>query len=184
MMSKKPVKLLPLVLIATGGLFAAGCWTVPNANVQPDGTPGLIQDGIVVDSVLESAVVSAKDDNLHTLTLTLADGTSKTYEIEPDLKNSDNVHNGQTIKANVTEQLAVYLLQNGGLPDGSTAQSLGVSARVLTVDPSYRLLTVQYANGQSETFKPGIGTRLEKMAPGDIVVIKPGTVTSIKILNP
>jgi len=183
-MNKKPLKLMPVILIATGGLFAAGCWTVPNANVQPAGTPGLIQDGIVVDSVLESVVVAAKDDNLHTITLTLNDGTSRTYAVAPDLRHSDDVHNGQTIKAKVTEQLAVYLLQNGGLPDGSTAQSLGVNARVLTVDPSYRLLAVQYPNGQSETFKPAIGTKLQLMAPGDSVVIKPGNVTAIKILNP
>src|SRR5271168_1244566 len=113
-MSKNPLKILPVILIATVGLIATGCWTVPNANVQPEGTPGLIQEGIVVDSVLESAVVSAKDDNLHTLTLTLPDGTSRTYEIGPNLRYSDDVHNGQTIQAKVTEQLAVYLLQNGG----------------------------------------------------------------------
>jgi hypothetical protein len=180
-MNNNLLKLFTVILIATGGLFAAGCWTVPNANVQPEGTPGLIQEGIIVDSVLDPAVVSAKDDNLHTLTLTMPDGTSKTYQAGPDLKHLDEVQTGQTIKAKVTEQLTVYLLDNGQLPDGSTAASLGVNARVLTVDPSYRLLTVQYANGQSEIFKPGIGTLLQKMAPGDSVVIKPGTVTAIKI---
>lgn len=180
-MNTNPLKSLPVILIATLGLFATGCWTVPNSNVQPAGTPGLIQDGIVVDSVLDPAVVSAKDDNLHTLTLTLPDGTSKTYQAGPDLKHLDEVQTGQTIKAKVTEQLSVYLLDNGQLPDGSTAASLGVTARVLAVDPSYRLLTVQYANGQSEIFKPGLGTLLQKMAPGDSVVIKPGTVTAIKI---
>jgi hypothetical protein len=183
-MNKTPLKLSPMILIATVAVLAAGCWTVPNANVQPAGTPGLIQDGIVVDSVLESAVVSAKDDNLHTITLTLSDGTSRTYAVAPDLKYSADVHNGQTIKAKVTEQLAVYLLSDGALPDGSTAQSLGVNARVLTVDPSYRLLAVQYPNGQSETFKPAIGTKMELMAPGDSVVIRPGNVTAIKILTP
>ena len=183
-MNNNPLKLFTVILIATGGLFAAGCWTVPNANVQPDGTPGMIQEGIIVDSVLDPAVVSAKDDNLHTLTLTMPDGTSKTYQTGPDLKHLDEVQTGQTIKAKVTELLTVYLLDNGQLPDGSTAASLGVNARVLTVDPSYRLLTVQYANGQSEIFKPGIGTLVQKMAPGDSVVIKPGTVTSIKIRKP
>jgi hypothetical protein len=43
---------------------------------------------------------------------------------------------------------------------------------------------VQYPNGQSETFKPAIGTKLQLMAPGDSVVIKPGNVTAIKILTP
>ena len=180
-MNTNPLDQSPVILIATLGLFATGCWTVPNANVQPAGTPGLIQDGIVVDSVLDPAVVSAKDDNLHTLTLTLPDGTSKTYQASPDLKHLDEVQTGQTIKAKVTEQLSVYLLDNGQLPDGSTAANLESTARVLAVDPSYRLLTVQYANGQSEIFKPGLGTLLQKMAPGDSVVIKPGTVTAIKI---
>src|SRR5271167_2207121 len=111
-MNTSHMKLLPVILIATGALFAAGCWTVPNANVQPAGAPGLIQDGIIVDSVLDKAVVAAKDDNLHTITLTLNDGTSRTYAVAPDLRYSDAVHNGQTIKARVTEQLAVYLLND------------------------------------------------------------------------
>ena len=183
-MNKKPIKLLPVILIAAVGVFATGCWTVPNANVQPAGTPGLIQDGIIVNSMLERVVVSARDDNQHRITLVMPDGSSKIYEVGPDLRYSDDVQAGVTIKAKVTEQLAVYLLDSNPLPDGSTAASLGVNARVLSVDPSYRLLTVQYPNGQSEIFKPAIGTLLEKMAPGDSVVIRPGNVTSIKILSP
>ena len=52
-----------MILIATFGPFAAGCWTVPNAEVQPAGTPGLIQDEIVVDYLPDRGVVSGKDNN-------------------------------------------------------------------------------------------------------------------------
>ena len=45
-------------------------------------------------------------------------------------------------------------------------------ARVLLIDPSYRLLTVQYPNGGTDTFKVSVNTRLKDMEPGDSVAIE------------
>ena len=72
---------------------------------------------------------------------------------------------GNQVQATVTEDLAIYVLENGRLPDGTTAEALGVNAKVLKVDPSYRILTLQYPDGESEALKPGLGTRMEQMAP-------------------
>ena len=81
----------------------------------------------------------------------------------------------------MTEELAIYLLADGKLPDGSTAESLGVNARVQLVDPSYRQLNLQYPNGQIDIVKPPIGTLMQQMAPGDSVVVRPGELTAIKV---
>lgn len=65
---------------------------------------------------------------------------------------------------------------------GSSARILAVSsavhdgtpeARVLVVDPSYRLLTVQYPSGRTETFKIRLRTRINDIEPGDAVTIHP-----------
>jgi len=174
---------LPLILISAAALALAGCWTAPNANVQPRGKPGLIQAGIMVESVQYPATVQAMNDGLRTITLVLPDGTINTYKAGPNLKNFDRIEPGQAVKATVTDELAVYALDNGRLPDGTTAETLGVNAKVLQVDPSYRLLTLQYPNGQSEIFKVNLHTDMQQLSPGDSVVIRPVEVTKIKVKN-
>lgn len=183
-MKNKFANALPLILIAAIAPVLTGCWTTPNAYVQPGGEPGLIQDGIVVSSIQYPATVRAIDVDQRLIHLALPDGTITAYKAAPNLKNFDRLMAGQTVKATVTYKLAVYLLANGRLPDGTTAEALGVNARVLQVDPSYRLLTLQYPNGQLVTFKPGLHARMQQMAPGDSVVVRPFEVTAIKIKTP
>jgi hypothetical protein len=180
-MRKLILKRAAVVMISVAALALAGCWTTPNANVQPMGKSGLIQDGIIVESIEDPATVQAIDVGQRTIYLALPDGTTNNFRAGPNLKNFDRILAGQTVKATVTYQLAVYALDNGRLPDGSTAQTLGVNAKVLLVDPSYRLLTLQYPNGQSEIFKPGLDTKMQQMSPGDSVVVRPLEVTAIKV---
>lgn len=46
-------------------------------------------------------------------------------------------------------------------------------ARVLVADRSYRVLTVQYPNGQTDAFKVGLRTPMKDIEAGDAVVIRP-----------
>ena len=65
---------------------------------------------------------------------------------------------GDLIKADVKAILSVYLLENGRLTnaDGTTRpKTINFNAKVLLVDPSYRLLTLQFTNGQRVTIKAG-----------------------------
>jgi hypothetical protein len=183
-MKKRILKTVALAWMPVAALTLAGCWTPPNANVQPKGQPGLIQEGIAVQSVKDPATVQAIDAGARTVTLKLSDHTTLTCKVGPSVENFDRVQVGNQVRATVTEELAVYILENGRLPDGATAETLGVNARVLKVDPSYRILTLQYPSGQSEAFKPGLGTKMEQMAPGDSVVVQPREVTAIRIEKP
>ena len=168
--------LLPVIVLAL-----AGCWTPPNANVQPKGSPGLIQSGFTVEVVQDPAPVASIDASQRTITLKRTDGLTKTYAVGPKVKNLDQIKAGDQVKATVEDELAIYILQNGRLPDGTTAETLGVNARILQVDPSYRILTLQYPNGQAEKFKAGLDAKLQEMAPGDDVVAKPKEVIKIRI---
>jgi hypothetical protein len=175
---KASAVLLPIALITL-----TGCWTPPNAKVQPEGSPGLIQQGIMVESARNPATVKAIDLSSRTITLQFPDGTSATCEAGPGVKNFGKIQAGDKVKATMTKDLAIYILDNGRLPDGPTAESLGINAKVLKVDPSYRLLTLQYPDGRRETVKPGLGTKMEQMAPGDSVVVRPVEITAIKIVK-
>jgi hypothetical protein len=68
------------------------------------------------------------------------------YGIGERVRNWSDVHTGDEVSATLREVLTVYVplpKERGSSPD----------ARVLVVDPSYRLLKVQYANGGTVTFK-------------------------------
>ena len=173
--------LLKLVPVTCSLVLLAGCWTPPNANVQPPGQAGLIQSGITVEIVQNPATVESVDAGRRTITLKRTDGLARTYTVGPKVKNFDQVKAGDQVKATVTEDLAIYILENGRLPDGTTAETLGVNAKVLQVDPSYRILTLQYPNGQSEKLKPGLETRIQEISPGNSVVVRPGGLTAIRI---
>jgi hypothetical protein len=116
-----------------------------------------------------------------TITLKLPGNSIATYKVGASVGNLGLVQIGNKVTVTVAEDLDIYLLADGRLPDGATAEKLGVNAKVLLVDPSYRILTLQYPNGQSEQFKPGLEARMLEMAPGDSVVVRPLEVTKINI---
>jgi hypothetical protein len=172
--------------VAVAGILT-GCWTPPNANVQPMGKPGLIQGGIPVEIIQEPVTVAAIDAGQRTITLKRDDGTTKTFTAGETVKNLDQVKVGGQIKAVVKAELSVYILDNGRLPnaDGTTRpKTINFNAKVLQVDPSYRLLTLQFSNGHTLTIKAGLNVMLEKMAPGDDVVMRSSQITAITIKKP
>ena len=80
---------------------------------------------------------------------------------------------GDKVQATVAQELAIYVAKNGQVPgSGGKLETIEADARVLQVDPSYRLLTLQYPNGQTETFKVGLDVKLLEMEPGDVVVVR------------
>ena len=175
---KALIKLIPAACFL---LVLAGCWTPPNANVQPPGHARLIQGGIETLPVKEAATVTSVTNSDRTLALEFSNGQSWDFKVDPKVENLDHVKAGDRVKVTVTKELAVYVLENGRLPDGTTAEKLGVNAKVLQVDPSYRILTLQYTNGRLEKIKPALGTQMQQMAPGDSVAVRFGQLTAIHI---
>ena len=173
---------LPVVV-----LTLTGCWTPPNANVQPVGKPGLIQSGIPVQLIQEPVKVASLDAGKRLITLKHGDGSTKTFTVDASVQNFGQVKVGDTISATVKAEMAVYILENGRLPnaDGtSRPKTINFNAKVQKVDPSYRLLTLRFSNGRTMTIKAGLEVLLEKMAPGDDVVIRSHEVTAISIKKP
>ena len=184
MKHKIPGLPIVLTLLPVIALALTGCWTPPNANVQPAGKPGLIQGHIPVQVVQDAVTVVALDSALRTVTLKHRDGTTKTFDVVPKVDNFDQLKVGDVIRADVKAEMSVYILENGRLPnaDGSTRpRTINFNAKVLRVDPSYRLLTLQFNNGQKLTIKAGPDVQLEKMAPGDDVVMRSNEITGITI---
>lgn len=169
-------------MTVAAALAVSGCWTAPVADIQPKGEPRLIQSGIGVESVKDRAIVQSVDPGTRTLVLSSRQGASSTYKAAPQVENLDQVKAGDTVRAKVAEELTVYVLRDGQLPGASgTPETIASDARVLWVDPSYRLLTLRYPDGHDETLKVGLGVKLGEMEAGDDVVIRPLEVRSLQV---
>ena len=170
------------VLLPVLTLALAGCWTPPNANVQPKGEPRLIQDGIPVESVKDQATVESVDASQRRLSLKLADGALMSCQAGPQVADLDKIQAGNKVKVTLAEELAVYVLRDGRLPvAGGTDETIPATAKVQSVDPSYRLLTLQYTDGKTEVFKVGLDAKVLEMSPGDDVVVKISEAKAVRI---
>jgi hypothetical protein len=95
--------------------------------------------------------------------------------------NFAKIRDGDKVKATVVQELSVYVLIDGMLPgvDGKH-EPIKTDARVLQVDPAYRLLTLQYPNRHVEVLKLGLDAKLADMEAGDSVAI---TTTELRALR-
>lgn len=171
----------PLVIPAMA-LTLTGCWTPPNANVQPPGEPRLIQSGVPAGNNHVRATVQSVDAGQRVLNLKLADGTPLTCTVNPSVENFSQVKAGDEIKVALELKLAVYVLKDGQLPGaGGKEEVIPFIAKVQTVDPSYRLLKVQFLSGKTVELKTSLDAKLLEMEPGDAVVLQSAEATAIKI---
>jgi hypothetical protein len=160
----------------------SGCWTAPIASVQPKGEARLIQDGIIAESARPAAIIESTDRTAGTIVLRpLGAPEAKTYKVGREVENLSELRIGDRVTPTVREELSIYVLRDGRAPgpDGARMQ-ITADARVLTVDPSYRLLQLQYPDGERQTLKLALGVRLEQMAAGDTVVIRPIEVIDLR----
>jgi hypothetical protein len=170
------------LLIVITALILTGCWTPPNANVQPKGEPRLIQSGVPVESLQEHATVQAVDASQRIIRIKLSDGSLITCKVRQRVANFGQIQSGDKIKVTLTEELAVYVLKDRRLPiAGGADEAINFNAKVQSVDPSYRLLTLQYPNGQTEVFKTDLNAKLLEMRAGDAVFMQTAEAKAIRI---
>jgi hypothetical protein len=163
-------------------LALAGCWTAPVANVQPKGEARLIQSAIPVQSVKDHVTVQSINADQRFIVLNFSGGATATFGPGPQVANLYQIGADDKVQATVAEELAVYVLKNGQVPGtGGKPETLEADAKVLSVYPSYRLLTLQYPNGQAQTFKVGLDVKLLEMEPGDAVVVRTVKLIALRV---
>lgn len=148
----------------------SGCWVAPSASVRPAGKPGVVAEGLAFDRVADSARVESVDRAARTVTLSARGVSLPACRVGPGVRDWGDIHIGDRVRATIREVATVYVTRTGS-PD----------ARVLTVDRSYRVLTVQYQNGETEALKLGLNARMEGIEAGDSVAIRPVEVTKLRI---
>lgn len=148
-----------------------------------EGVPG----GVTVNSVDVTAKVTAIDTKNRKVTLLLSDGEKETVKVPPEAVNFDQVRVGDIVKANLTEEMVVYLDQEGASvpdvyaagvalapkgaqPGGIVAGAVKVTATVTAIDQTNRTATLRFDDGTIETFPVRDDIDLSKRNVGEKVV--------------
>lgn len=97
------------------------------------------------------------------------------------VRNWGDLDSGDLVRVTMKEALTVYVAPASESGSGAWARSLTPDARVLIADPSYRVLTVQYPNGETEAFKIGLHTPMQDIAAGDSVAIRPMEAVELRV---
>lgn len=169
--------------VASAALLLSGCWTPPSADVHPAGPPRVVEGGIDVERVAHFARVESVDRASRTVVLSER-GVPLTVRIGRGVRNWSLIRAGDRVRARIEEVLTLYVgpeNEIGSLEGG--ARGRPPDARVLLIDPSYRVLTVQYPNGGTEAFKIGLATRTSGIEAGDSVAIRPVQVIELRVLR-
>jgi hypothetical protein len=103
-----------------------------------------------------------------------------TYAISPRVKEKSwqSVRAGDQIDGRIKLELTVYIPPIDG-DELESHVSDPPPARVLLVDPSYRILTLQYPSGASQAYKVGMRVPLHGIMPGSWVAFHPVAVTRL-----
>src|SRR5215831_14095660 len=173
-----------LALLPAAGVILASCSSEPKqesaaepaqvggpkgegavmAGYQP-GVPG----GVMVGTYQETATVTAIDREKRKVTLVERDGTMGVFKAGPNAVNFDQIQIGDQVKATVTQELAVFVRNNGepssdggvtsialspvgAKPGALVADTTEVTAKVTAVDLKKHKATLQFPDSTSKTF--------------------------------
>jgi hypothetical protein len=165
-----------------------------DAFVTSDGPRGLMS----VDTYQLNATVASIDPMNRKLTLTTSDGRERIIKVGPAAVNFDQIEVGDRVSATVTEEVAVFLSEQGGPPSmsqsstvalapvgakpgGIVANTIDATAEVVSVDPKTRHVTLKLPDGATKKFKLGKAISLSGIEPGDDVTVRVTEAVAIAV---
>jgi hypothetical protein len=193
------------LMLAALPLFTS-CSSTPKSETAADSPvsapgPEIARGGVVVDALTDTATVQSVNAADRSVVLRHADGSTTTYECGPDVRNFDQIKVGDQVTATVAESVAVALIKGGVPPAAGTASTIvrsplgakpggrivdtvGFTARVLSVDYAGREVMLQMVDGQKKTLKVGPDVNLGYVNPGDDVGVKITRAFAISVQSP
>jgi hypothetical protein len=213
-MKNKMKKLAVAVLIAAVPLLMSSCASTSstpgsqeNAAAAPmsqdttGGGPEIARGKVVIDAATETATVQSIDKDTRTVVLLHGDGTTSSYECGSDVRNFDQIKVGDQVTATVGQSVAIALIKGGvppvagtatavvrsplgAKPGGRIVDTVGFTARVISLDPSTRMVTLQTPDGQNQTIKVGPDIDLTGVNPGDDVGVKVTRAFAVSVTSP
>ena len=167
------------------------------ATAFKEGVPG----GVVVNTVDVNARVTAIDTANRKVTLLGPDGDKFTVKVGPEAVNFDQIRVGDLVNATLTEELVIYLDEEGAsAPDGSAAmvalapkgaqpggvmaETTQVTAIVTAIDQTGRTATLKFEDGSLKTFPVRDDIDLSRRKVGEKVVFQVTEMIAISVKKP
>jgi hypothetical protein len=200
-MKNKILKLAATMLIPAAIMTFTSCSSTPNTQTGA-AAPDAMRGGVVLDAETATATVKSINPDDRTVVLQHPNGSLTTYECGSDVRNFDQIKVGDQVTATVAESIAVVLVEGGGMPmaAGTTSaivraplgampaakavDTVGFTAKVVSVDAVNREVTLQIMGGQSETVKVGPDINLANVNPGDDVGVRVTRAFAIAVTPP
>ena len=165
--------------------------------VTEEGVPG----GVFVNTLEVSAIITDIDTVDRELTLLKPDGEEITVTVGPEAVNFSQIQKGDLVNAAITEELVVYLDEEGappqdeaamvvalapegGRPGGLVAETVQVTATVAAIDLANHTATLQFEDGHAETFPVRDDVDLSLRKVGERVVFLMTEMIAISVEKP
>ena len=184
------LKLAATLIIPTALLVLTGCKTAPLNPLATQASPAMAGGLATVNQTFEvEGTVTDVVQGQRKLAIRPSGGSTITCKVAPQVANFGQIQVGSHVKADLTDEVAFFLVQNGPPPSagagvtvtgsagaGQTGsvvlQTTDARAKVFNVDRSYRLLRVQFADGSRIEYKVDLPNTLLGVQKGDEVVVR------------
>jgi len=156
--------------------------------------------GTVVETYVVNGSIAALDARKRTLTLLGVDHQQRTYKTAQPLAGFDELKVGDRINATLIEELAVYVSRDKPPPrftEGTAvalapraanrivmADTVEVTANVLSVDAAQGKVTLSMMDGTPKTMRVGKGVDLTKIRTGDNITAAVTEAVAILLEKP
>ena len=154
----------------------------------------------MVETQQKEATVTAIDPATRIITLTSPEGKQVTFKAGPAVRNFDQIHVGDTVRATTTEALAVALYPKGTQPNAGESTTVAVApkggqpgalmvdttevtAKILAIDPQSRTVVLQFPDGTKKV-KVGNDVDLTGVKVGEDVTARLTQSLAIKVEKP
>jgi hypothetical protein len=195
MKTKIIIKCTIVVLLPVAMLALTSCSSTKNDQADE------IRGGVVLDAVTGTATVTAVNAADRTVTLQRPDGSSKTLECGPEVRNFDQIKVGDQVTATAVDEVAVVLMKGdvppvagsttaivraplGSKPGGEIVHTIGFTAKVVSVDKDKREVGLEMADGTTKKVKVGPNIDLNNVKVGDDVGVRVTRAFAIDVTAP
>jgi len=181
-------------------LAFAGYAQDPSATAKAKAKPGA-KGAIEVGAITATSKVTAVDPANRTVTLTNDAGETNTYQLGKNVRNFDQIKVGDQVKATLLESVAVAVTKSSAAPDTGArsvvavapkgampgvimAKTRQITAKIVSVDPQARTVTVEGPIGGKPTIKVGPNVNLGELHAGDDVTLRVTDAFAIHVEKP
>ena len=194
------IKITLMTTIPALMLAVAGYAQDPSASASP-GAKADAEGAIEVGAITRTSKVTAVDPAQRTVTLAHPNGMTNTYELGENVRNFDQIKVGDEVKVTLLEAVAVAVSKSNAPPDASgrdviavapkgampgviMAKTRQITAKIVSVDPQARTVTVEGPAGGRPSIKAGPKVNLNELQKGDDVTLRVTDALAIRVEKP